>query len=395
MKTPGKLLSAVLVGAGAMYLLDPDRGARRRSLLRDKGVHAKRALREGLGTAARDVRNRSAGAAAAVGSRLRSDQAGDEVIQERVRSALGRVVSHPGAINTAVYDGRVFLSGPILRQEIEELVATVRAVRGVREVENQLQVHERADDVPGLQGGSPPPSAKAPWRQEVWAPSTRLMAGGLGGLALVRGLRSGGLFGGALAALGAGLVTRATTNLSAARLFGVGQSRAGIRVQKTIHVGAPIERVWALWSNYENFPRFMSHLREVRRLDDRRSRWSAVGPAGTTVEWEAVTTLSLPNQAIAWESVEGAPVATTGVVRFWPIDEGGTEIEVRLSYTPPAGALGHAVAVLFGVDPKHSMDDDMVRLKSLLEEGKTTPGTGRERVRLEEIEDRQDLTQPW
>jgi uncharacterized membrane protein len=160
-------------------------------------------------------------------------------------------------------------------------------------------------------------------------------------------------------------------------------------------VDAPVEKVWALWSNFENFPRFMRHLREVRRLDDRRSRWSAVGPAGTTVDWEAVTTAWVPNETIAWESVEGGAVATAGVVHFRPVHDGGTVIDVRLSYTPPAGAVGHSVAVLFGVDPKQSMDDDMVRLKSLLEEGRTTAGRAREQVRLEEIEDRQNVPQAW
>ena len=86
---------------------------------------------------------------------------------------------------------------------------------------------------------------------------------------------------------------------------------------------------------------------------------------------------------------------TTGAVHFRPARNGGTEIEVRLLYAPPGGAIGHAVAMLFGVDPKHSMDDDLVRLKSLLEEGKTTPGASREQVRLDELEDRQELPRPW
>ncbi|HEY5572413.1 MAG TPA: hypothetical protein VIK64_05285, partial [Anaerolineales bacterium] len=55
-----------------------------------------------------------------------------------------------------------------------------------------------------------------------------------------------------------------------------------------------------------------------------------------------------------------------------PNPQGGTRVTVRMSYTPPAGAVGHAVASLFGVDPKKAMDDDLVRMKSLIEEGKTT-----------------------
>ncbi len=394
MTSPRKLLSGMILGAGAMYLLDPDRGARRRSILRDKGVHASRVLASGVGTTARDVRNRSAGTVAMIGSRLRRDAAGDQIVQERVRTALGRVVSHPSAIKTAVYDGRVFLSGPILRAELPDLLSTIRGVRGVREVENQLQAHETAAGVPGLQGEGRTRGVQSAWRHEVWAPTTRLLAGVLGGAAVLRGLRSRGVTGGVMTAAGVGLLTRAATNLPTRRLFGIGDTRR-LAIQKTITVGAPIERVWALWSNFENFPRFMSHLRQVTRMDERRSRWTAVGPAGSTVEWFAVLTQVVPQEKLAWESVEGSAVKTTGVVHFRTARDGGTEIDVHLLYAPPAGALGHAVATLFGVDPKRSMDEDLVRLKSLLEEGKTTPGGSREQVRLDDIEDRQELPKPW
>jgi uncharacterized membrane protein len=378
-----------------MYLLDPDRGARRRSLLRDKGVHASRVLGEGLGTTARDLRNRSSGAAARISGRFRPDQGTDEVVNQRVRAALGRAVSHPGAVNTAVYDGRVFLSGPVLAGEVADLLDTVRGVRGVRDVENQLQVHERADQVPGLQGRGRRVDGRAGWRQEVWDPTTRLVAGGLGGAAALRGLRSGGVLGGALAALGAGLLLRATSNLSTRRMLGIGDARAPVRVRKTITVAAPIERVWALWSDFENFPSFMTHLRQVRRVDDRRSLWTAAGPAGTTVQWDAEITESVPHELIAWRSVQGAPIATSGVVRFRAAGKDHTAIDVRLDYTPPAGAVGHAVASLFGVDPKHSMDDDLLRLKSLLEAGKTSRGGAGAPVRLEEMEGREEVERPW
>ena len=294
MTSPRKLLSGMLLGAGAMYLLDPDRGPRRRSLLRDKGVHASRLLAAGLGTTARDVRNRSAGAAAVVGSRLRRDAAGDQIVQERVRTALGRVVSHPSAVKTAVYDGRVFLSGPILQTELQGLLSTVKGVRGrPRGGEPAPGPRDRRRRARGCRGRADHAAAAAGWRQEVWAPTTRLLAGVLGGAAVLRGVRARGMSGGVMATAGAALLTRAATNLSARRLFGVGEVRH-MPIQKTITVGAPIERVWALWSNFENFPRFMGHLRQVTRLDDTRSRWTAVGPAGTTVEWYAVITRVVP-----------------------------------------------------------------------------------------------------
>jgi uncharacterized membrane protein len=73
-----------------------------------------------------------------------------------------------------------------------------------------------------------------------------------------------------------------------------------------------------------------------------------------------------------WESVGSTPGGNAGIVRFQPVGDGATRIDVRMSYNPPAGALGHVIASLFGVDPKHALDEDLIRFKSLLENGKTT-----------------------
>ncbi|MGH7509108.1 MAG: SRPBCC family protein [Gemmatimonadales bacterium] len=371
MERQDRLIGGIILGAGAMYLLDPARGARRRSLLRDRIVHTGNKLGDGLSATARDTRNRAVGAAASLRSRLKNDQADDAVLHERVRSAIGRVVSHPGAITVNVLNGQVTLSGDVLADEVDDLIGRVREVRGVKEVRNELQVHSSADGVPALQGSGRPREQRPELLQENWAPAIRLVTGTIGGLMVLKGVRTRGPARNALTAAGFGLLTRALTNLPARRLVGAGAGRRAVDVQKTITVAAPVERVWELWSNFEQFPRFMSHLREVRRIDDTRSHWVAAGPAGVPIEWDAVVTQRVLNEAIAWKSVEGSTVETAGRVRFRPTPEGNTEIDVQMSYNPPAGALGHAVASLFGADPKRAMDEDMVRLKSLLEEGKT------------------------
>jgi uncharacterized membrane protein len=392
MKGQGKLLTGVVVGAGAMYLLDPDRGARRRSLLRDQSVHAGHKLGDGLAATARDARNRTAGAAAELRSRFRPDEADDEVLHERVRSAIGRAVSHPSAITVLVSDGRVTLTGQVLADEVDDLVERVEAVRGVREVRNELEIHQSADGVPALQGAGWPREQRPELLQDNWAPATRLLMGTIGSILAFQGVRTKGPGGKALSMIGLGLLARAATNLPPRRLVGLGAGRRAIDVQKTVRVAAPIDRVWELWSNFENFPRFMSHVREVRKIDEGRSHWVAVGPAGVPVEWDAIVTDWVPNQLIAWKSVEGSTVETAGRVRFQPTSDGGTEIDVQLSYNPPAGALGHAVATFFGADPKRAMDEDMVRLKSLLEEGKTRADG--EPVRLDEVTANTPSTEP-
>jgi uncharacterized membrane protein len=66
-------------------------------------------------------------------------------------------------------------------------------------------------------------------------------------------------------------------------------------------------------------------------------------------------------------------------VKFTPVLE-GTRIEVHMTYRPPGGVLGHALAHILGWDPKSRIDDDIVRMKSLLEDGKVRPGGERPRL---------------
>src|SRR5205814_797244 len=120
------------------------------------------------------------------------------------------------------------------------------------------------------------------------------------------------------------------------------------------------------WSNYENFPRFMSHVREVKETAPGRSHWVVAGPAGIPVEWEAELTEFAPNRVIAWKSVPGAAVRNVGNIHFDPNADGTTRVDIKLSYNPPAGAVGHFLADLFGADPKRLTDDDLVRMKSLI-----------------------------
>jgi osmotically-inducible protein OsmY len=153
MSGEGRFIGGLLVGLGLAYILDPDRGSRRRAIARDKAASAGRRLAERAEATARDLRNRAGGTAAELRSRFREDEVGDDILHERVRSAIGRVVSHPGAVTVSVVQGRVTLTGPVLEEEIDELIGTASQVRGVHEVVNELEVHPTADGVPALQGG--------------------------------------------------------------------------------------------------------------------------------------------------------------------------------------------------------------------------------------------------
>jgi uncharacterized membrane protein len=359
----------MLMGAGLMYLLDRRQGRRRRALLRDAVRHQIHEVEHVLDQSTRDFRNRAQGALARTRSH-KHEPADDSVVRERVRSALGRIVSHPSAIDVHVMDGRVVLHGPVLFPEHRRLVSRVRRVPGVIEVLDELDLYESGENVPSLQGGTRR-EPRFEYFQENWTPAARVLAGAVGGATALYGMRRGGVTGNAATWGGLALITRAVTNLPARRLVGASGRRA-ITINKSINIEAPVDEVYRFWSHFENFPRFMSHLHSVRKTDDGRSHWVAAGPAGSSLEWDAVTTEDVPNERISWKSAPSAAVRSAGTVRFLPQPDGNTRVDVRLSYSPPAGAIGHAIASLFGTDPKHAMDDDLVRLKSLLEQGRTS-----------------------
>lgn len=157
--------------------------------------------------------------------------------------------------------------------------------------------------------------------------------------------------------------------------FQAGASR-GVREQRGVHVKTSItinrspEEVYRFWRDFSNLPRFMAHLESVHVLDDRRSRWKATAPAGSSVEWDAEILEDEPNRRIAWHSLQNADVANWGEVRFLPAPGGrGTEVHVVLRYEPPGGALGAAVAKLFGEEPGQQVRGDLRRLKQVLETG--------------------------
>lgn len=145
-----------------------------------------------------------------------------------------------------------------------------------------------------------------------------------------------------------------------------------VKVEHSVTIGRPVEEVYAFWRNLENLPRFMSHLVAVEALDERRSRWRAQGPFGGTVEWDAEITRESPNDELGWRSLPGSQVDSAGVVRFMPALNGhGTLLQVEMKYSPPAGRLGTMIAKLLGRDAQTRIEDDLERLRQLLESGGT------------------------
>lgn len=208
----------------------------------------------------------------------------------------------------------------------------------------------------------------------------RLLSVAAGAALLGAGLRRGGVTRALLLPLGGALLGRGITGICPVNRA-IGRNTAddettspvasvhrgqGIKVERSVIVERSRAELYAYWRNFENLPRFMNHLESVRIIDPIRSHWVVTGPAGTRVEWDAEIHNEIPNELIAWRSVNGASVGNAGSVHFRDV-EGGTEVRVVLSYEPPAGRVGAAIARLFGEEPSQQVEEDLGRFRDIMQ----------------------------
>jgi uncharacterized membrane protein len=140
------------------------------------------------------------------------------------------------------------------------------------------------------------------------------------------------------------------------------------RVHETIEVEAPVEDVFSYWSNFENFPSFMSNVEEVSISSQDTSHWRVKGPLGKSVEFDAKTTEMNPNRGIGWNTVEGE-VMTSGEARFEETAPGRTQVEVTMNYAdPPGGAVGETVANILS-NPERNLREDLQNFARIVERG--------------------------
>jgi osmotically-inducible protein OsmY len=139
-------------GATLMYMFDPERGNRRRALVRDKVVSAGNKTGMYAGKMSRDLSNRAQGLVAETRTLFRREEVSDDVLVQRVKAELGRHSVHQRALEVTAEGGRVTLRGPALADEVDALVKAASSVRGVNEVDARLEVHEEAGSISSLQG---------------------------------------------------------------------------------------------------------------------------------------------------------------------------------------------------------------------------------------------------
>jgi uncharacterized membrane protein len=353
-----KWLGGAAAGALLMYMLDPDRGSARRAqsvaAVRGAGTRTSSALGnvwrgagDRLGAMADDAMEsvKPDGTAGKIGSTLsRAGQAASDMLDDtmsKAKSALGRGSDIAGDARDSASD------------------MMDQASRSASRMKDRVTDAWRD-------------SATGP---NAWGPTVRNSALLGGGLLALTGLMRRSPMGLILGLAGAALLARGATNqplrsLMSGRSLGLGGMGLNqtIDLEKSIHIDASPDQVYDLFANYENFPRFMSHVVEVRDLGRRRSHWTVKGPGGSEFEWNSVITEQSRPHRLAWRSEPGAEIPQTGSIHLEP-RRGGTDVTIRMSYTPPAGALGHGLATLLGSDPKSQMDEDLARMKAYIERG--------------------------
>jgi uncharacterized membrane protein len=152
------------------------------------------------------------------------------------------------------------------------------------------------------------------------------------------------------------------------------RTHAAAPVRRSVTIARPRDEVYRFWRDFENAPAFMSAIESVEVIDQRYSRWSARGLGGPAVNWDAVLLEDLPNERLAWRSVESArsDVRAFGVVRFDTAPGGrGTEVHLELGYGPSPQPDAHAAALAFlgKAGAAHQVEADLGRCKQLLETG--------------------------
>ncbi|HKS26382.1 MAG TPA: SRPBCC family protein [Pyrinomonadaceae bacterium] len=227
---------------------------------------------------------------------------------------------------------------------------------------------------------------------ERWA--SALGGGALAVYGLTQLIRSGSWGGAVLALVGGSLIYRGTSGHCAMyEAAGINTAGTGSEQEKSPVVSVPAGRgikveesivinnrtpqeLYGFWRNFENLPRIMSHLESVTASGN-RSHWVAKAPAGTSVEWDAEVYNEKAGELIAWRSLEGSQVDNAGSVHFTAAPGGGgTEVRVVLKYDPPGGAVGAAVARLFGEEPAQQIRDDLRRFKQTMETGASGQASG-------------------
>ncbi len=199
-------------------------------------------------------------------------------------------------------------------------------------------------------------------------PAERYLSLLAGSVLLLSALRRRSLM--LLAGSGALLYRGATGFCYVYNALGVSPGSQGLQIEETITVNKPPEEVYRLWRRLENLPRFMSHLESVTPVNERQSHWVARMSGPLRLEWDAIIVEDEPNKKISWRSLAESRVDHSGSVLFRHLPARNlTEVKIVMSYRPPLGPAGEAVAKLIGRLTEHQIRQDLRAFKTMAEAG--------------------------
>ncbi|NNJ25815.1 SRPBCC family protein [Alienimonas chondri] len=364
-ETTRGLLKGLALGAGAMYLFDPQYGSTRRSKIKDQFVRAGSDYGTLWEKGSKDLANRLKGQAFEAKGLLTGEVADDATVENRVRSAAGHVLTDAGGLRVEARDGVVTLGGTVRPGEPDLLVPAVEKVRGVRSVEALLST-----------AGEPIPhrpqtglAANLPTGELTHGARLGLATAGVGLLARAV-LRRGPLMV-PLGAAGLALFQKGRRGGRVEDLLGLAEAPKPVRLAKTIHIDAPRDQVFQFLLDAESSRRFFPGHWEVEDLGGGRHRWGTTF-AGAQLHCEEVVTEQVENEKVLWQSTPDSLVQYEGQARFEPEGD-GTRVSVHLSWQPPGGSLGEIAARAFRMDPKSMLDEGLKRCKTHLEEHAVRP----------------------
>jgi uncharacterized membrane protein len=236
----------------------------------------------------------------------------------------------------------------------------------------------------GLAGGDAPqdPGLQRRSGRDDDAALGPLASAVLGGALVLLGLKRGSLGGVALAAAGGGFILHGTRERAPARhrvgihsrtlqrRSATGEMRERAVLQRSITIQQPAQELYRAWRSAGTLSRVMGHYADVTDVGPDRQHWRLQGPRGTSLEWDSHIVEEHPGELLRWESLEGSQLSAGGWVRFRPAPaDWGTEVTLKLEFSPPGGALGQAAMKLLGAAPSVLAHVALRRFKSLMETG--------------------------
>jgi uncharacterized membrane protein len=146
------------------------------------------------------------------------------------------------------------------------------------------------------------------------------------------------------------------------------------RFERSIEINAPLQACFDQWNQFEQFPRFMSHVKSVTRSGE-YFHWVVEGPMGSNIEWDAKMDANVADRVITWHTIGENTVDNRGAVTFAEVSPNVTRVTSAMEYETPAGALGEMFAKIFS-NPADMVQQDLESFRDLMENRSMPVGAG-------------------